>query len=277
MVDQLLQILNQQQSINANINKVVSQENGNNDSIFASQAKKTNQVNDPHKPTQGDKAKLNSALQAEIARIQAANDPIIQAAIQEAIHLVTEQVIAAVIRAKLNDDEADVGSLAKIPSVKGINGGAGVFSAGSITNNTFGLVGPIYDYATAQIEGSNGQTLFSDFLMPNAISRSGASISFDESIVKKEVLQYFGQQNYLSDVSKMKPGEFIVFEKNRKTGTPIVWAEKKENGNVIININKNGLRFVIELKDSEIKQAESSGGGGGTGASTGGGGAQPEI
>ena len=59
-------------------------------------------------------------------------------------------------------------------------------------------------------------------------------------------MKYLKNNNHLSKIQKMKPGESIVLEETPDSQhIPVVTATKDKNGNVIIKIDKNGMKVDI--------------------------------
>lgn len=253
MINKLpLEIQQQNIKINSNAQNPATQQKQKTDSIFTNNTEQAKQTPDAKQKQIEDimnQAILKNALEAEKARVNAANVPRLQQGLQQAIEQFSNKVIAALIRIKLNNEEPDLASLINLPQVQGINGGTASFGLGGITNTTIGLGGNIKDQVEVSAVGVNGQSLQGAGVA--AISLSIGK-SFNEAIVKKEILNYIGQKNYINSIKKMKPGDFIVFETDPNTGFPTVTAKCGAGGKVTIDVMKNGLKLSMTYKSDEI-------------------------
>ena len=84
------------------------------------------------------------------------------------------------------------------------------------------------------------------------------NIKISQNLLSKKAKEYLVNNNFLNEIQKMQAGESVVLEETPDSQhLPVVTASKDKNGNVILDIDKNGIKVRVSISQEELKPSGS--------------------
>ncbi|HBG49858.1 MAG TPA: hypothetical protein DDW90_10240 [Cyanobacteria bacterium UBA9971] len=217
--------------------------------LFSSGAEKVNSTQDLDKLTQEFSVKVEKAEKDANVKMEKA--------IKTIKEKMTENAIEQIIAKKLNSKVDDLSAISFNPINIADSQTEGLFSIhNNITQDGVSVEISLFKSVSAD-SNSIPDELKKQFFKCIELNQN-IIIKIPQNLLAKKAKDYLKNNNHMSEIQKMKPGESIVLEETHDSQhIPVVTASKDKNGNVILDIDKNGMKVRISISQEELNKSVS--------------------